>query len=275
MEVRQSAFETYFQCQKKYEYTYIDGYEPKYATKEMQFGTGCHYILEQCYKGTPFTEADWSQWPLDELAKKKAALLLAAHLKHYPVPEDVLGAEIKFSVQIPGLAEPLQGTFDGIRRTSSGEVVVVEHKTTGTDLQFSDAYWDKLKASNWQVGLYQLAAMAEYNTNNVSVLYNVMRVPNFKLTKRESEAEHVARVAADIDENPGKYFAQARVKWTVGQLGKLLADLKDTVEEISTKKKFLRSRQCYPYQRSCPFYATCYEDEPLTNENLYKLRTHK
>lgn len=270
MELRQSALETYFSCQAKYDYTYNQGFEPVHNSREMDFGTGVHAILEQCYKGTSFSECDWSKWPLSDLERKKAFLLIQAHLKYYPVPEDVIGVEQKFK-----LADGLEGTFDAVRKTANGEIVVVDHKTTGTDLQYSDAYWDKLKASNWQAGIYQLAAQHIHQTADVSLLWNVLRVPNFKLTKRETEAEYIARIAVDIDENPGKYFAQARVKWSDRLLNMLWAELTELAQRIPKQKYFPKSRKCFEFNRRCSFYPTCFEGEPLTNDKLYKIRERK
>lgn len=263
MALSKSAVELFHRCNRAYRYVYVDGYEGVGQGREQAFGIAGHTVLESMLKGeTP----DWSRVDLEGTDKDKLAKLLGRCPS--PLPQ-MLHVEHPFNLG------DVKGIMDAVE-LHEGKYTVWEHKFTKTDFnsEWGQTYWDKLRV-DWQVGLYQLAARRLFNTSDVEVMYNVYRIPQQKQKRGEGTSEYLQRIGEEIDADPSKYYARARIKWSDASLAELSEDLKQTTARVYGSKssdKFPRSRRCFEWGRRCEFYATCFEGEPLTNEKLYQVR---
>ncbi len=275
MSLSQSAIQTWFECPRKWRYTYLDKVESVAPpSKEQRFGTGFHKLLEQWWMSQP---VDWSQVELDGDEKAAAAALLEEYGRLYR-RDDVeghIGAEIPFQLQ------SIHGIFDAVYREPTGGIVIVEHKTTKSDFTVDEFYWERVKQA-WQVGMYQLAAREVYKTDDVTVLYDVIRVPQLRQKKGESASEFRTRVAEDIAGNTQRYFGQALIKWSDQSLARLGEDLTGVAVNIGNNMlaaadstAFPRSRKCHEYRRACEFIPVCFGSTELTDERLYRIRSRR
>jgi len=189
----------------------------------------------------------------------------------------------------------LTGTVDLIlRHRVSAEVFLVEHKTT-SDSILDDAadYWRKLEMDT-QLTQYVVLAQALGHTIT-RVIYDVARKPQTQLLKAtpiekrqytkagalyasqrgsdETLNEYRARVAEQIDENPGKFLRRRTVARTEGQL---VDGMRDCWEDA----KMIREAQingwhtrnpdaCHQYG-VCPYWDHCAMGVPLEGSSLWR-----
>ncbi len=262
--ISKSSIETYFQCQQKWNYTYVKGIEPATSqSKDQRFGSGVHKALEYLWNGR---DVDWAAIDLDGGDKLAASAILSGYAVRYLVPPDVIGAEIPFNLK------HIHGIFDAVYRDGD-KVIVVEHKTTKTDFssEWNASYWEKLRF-DWQVGFYQLAAREVYQTDKVSILYDVLRTPQLRQKKGEASAEFQERLRQDIAEQPDRYFARAEIVWSDSALRDLEEDIKATVNAIAFETSVKKSRRCYEYNQPCGFIPVCFSGASLQDEKLYRIR---
>jgi hypothetical protein len=275
MAYSQSSIKTWFQCPRLWRYTYVDGVEPVAPpSREQRFGTAFHKLLENLWTDEP---AIRDEIDLPSTDKFLALTLIEAYQRRYTLPKqaDMLGAEVPFQIG------ESKGVFDGVFRRRPG-ISVVEHKTTSSDFSVDDVYWERVK-QDWQVGIYQLAARELYQTDDVEVLYDVIRVPQQRQKRGESPVDLRQRIAEDIAENPDRYFGQARIRWSDQSLQRLQEDLHAVKYQIdfakssfeATDGSYPRSRKCHEYRRPCAFIPVCFGDSKLSDERLYQPRSKK
>ena len=272
MSLSQSGITTWFSCPRKWRYTYVDGYESvSPPSKEQRFGTAFHKMLEAYYLYQPAPDTG-----LDGTELASSLALFEKYKQLYPLPSGIIGAEIPFKL------DGIHGVFDAVYRREDGSIVVVEHKTTKSDFAREEipgvpSYWDRVR-TDWQVGMYQLAAREVYGTSKVSILYDVIRVPQLRQKKNESVGELRERIAVAIDEAPMSYFGQGEVRWTDANLAGLREDLRDVAMAVATAKesgRYPRSRKCLEWNRACEWQPVCFQGAALSDERLYQVRTRR
>lgn len=99
----------------------------------------------------------------------------------------------------------IAGKIDKIVRLPSGDLALMEHKTTSSDLEAGSDYFLRLRIDN-QISIYLIAAqMLGHNVNRI--LYDVIKKPRIRpkqLTQKEttllvSEGKYEARIAEGED----------------------------------------------------------------------------
>lgn len=207
-------------------------------------------------------------------------------------PLEFVSLEEEFAVETHRLA----GKMDGKIRLADGRLVLVEYKTSGEDIEPTAKYWDRLKLST-QVGIYGLCGFSE--DLPASTLYDVTRKPTIipkGITKadqtrisselartgratycgeefdaaeidasaflgwRETERMYGARLAQDIVERPGFYFARREVPRTFGDYEQLAEDVEatmDLVETCETRSSFPRNPDACDRFGVCEFFGLC------------------
>lgn len=235
-------------------------------SKEQRFGVGFHKLLEQYYFGVATPK--WEEVELEGDEKSFAKSLLEAYKGRYPFRgESVIGVEMPFQL------DDIHGVFDAVIKEPDGAIVIVEHKTTKTDFSEDLYYWEKCR-TDWQVGLYQLAAQELFKTKNVRVLYDVIRVPQLRLKRGEDALGLRLRVAEDVRSNLDRYFGQAEIRWTDDAILAIKEDI-GTVWDSIEAARFPKSRKCFEYRRKCDFYAACFEGASLQDERLFQARKRR
>ncbi len=232
----------------------------------MELGTAFHSLLE-AYHGTKKVETPKVRWESDLL---KLYALFDGYMALY-AEEPLQYVEHPFNLIIDGHC--FKGILDGY---SAGRIY--EHKTTSMLLDNIDWYWDRTK-TDIQVGLYQLAAMDAFHLESVSVVYNVIRIPQQRKGKNETVEAYIGRIRESIEENPEDYFARREIAWSPRALEELRKDLLESAGEIeacTTADVWLRNRSsCFAWKRRCEFYEVCHEGKSTDDPMYYQIRSKR
>ena len=186
------------------------------------------------------------------------------------------------------------GKFDGIGEEESGRLVVVEHKSTGADIEEGSLYWKKVQSLDSQVSVYVSGAKAAGYAVE-ACLYDVVRKPGIKplratpvesrkFTKAgalyanqreadETPAEYAQRVADDIVERPARYFAR-------GEIVRLEADERDHAYDTWQQARMMREAELAGYAPKnpdscsafggCPYLPVCSNETTIDDDSLYR-----
>ena len=241
--VTASSLNTYSKCPRRYQYRYLEEFEPTAPQDALLVGTAVHIGIERFWLGDESSEgfrhveefyretpSFWSG-PRGEIERAKVDAYLhgyiherASMVKDY----EVLGVEEEWRetlhVQPMDLHSQRAGKFDlVIRRKSDGEVFVVDHKTSGSrDIEDPmSVFWSKLTFDT-QVVMYLDAAQRKYNlSRRPRFIYDVIRKTKSKpsMTKRvskrktETKFQFEARKAS-VTETLAQYKARVLKEYT-------------------------------------------------------------
>lgn len=207
-----------------------------------------------------------------------AALYQAPHLRNVRV-------NVPFRVTIGGV--DMVGEVDALGEDDEG-LVIVEHKTTASDISPGSVWWQEAAISP-QDTLY-IAAFP-----GARLLKDVLKVPDLeqkkatpedkrkytKPTKKEPESrlyagqrdtdetdeEYIARVLADMAEEPGKYFQRTMMVRTEAErdaYAEDIASLDVRMAVADTSDYHPRNpRACFAYGRHCEFFDACWNGKPI------------
>lgn len=224
-----SSITAFWKCPKYYYYVYVCGLRKKQlAEGPLWFGQGLHTGLELIYSGWS-VEASLHYVEESMLSRKtgrediddvlvdiiKVQELLRAYVKFYAAKlhnQKVEKVEKEFRLPILGtqgqdqtrVRYALAGKIDLILTDENGWRCLEDHKTTGKDIQPGNDYWRKLLLDH-QMTLYFYAAGREKLAIN-KLFYDVIKKPTIRLKKNETTEQYRERLAADIEENPEKFF---------------------------------------------------------------------
>jgi hypothetical protein len=164
----------------------------------------------------------------------------------------------------------LVGEVDGLGYDDDG-LVILEHKTTSSDIAPGSLYWRKVESTDRQVSIYLRA------WPKARVLYDVLRKPAFRAGDVEGKA------LADMSENPGRYFA----RHTVVRLTSEEADTDQDLVGISQRMRWAgrsgRPRNpdaCHNYGDECEFFSVCWHGKnpmslPEWNDDSFECQRGK
>lgn len=149
-------------CPRLHFYRYALGIaEPQ--SRDAHFGTVAHSALESWYLSWKRGEdqvvrlnyalAVVEQSDLDPFDRVRLEALVAAyHFRWKDAPWEVLAVEVEFRYELSGFT--IGGKIDAIvRDVNTGEIWIVEHKTTKQDASPGSTYWERL-ALDAQVSIY-------------------------------------------------------------------------------------------------------------------------
>jgi hypothetical protein len=175
----------------------------------------------------------------------------------------------------PSRTFKLGGKFDGIVRDAAGALHGLEHKTTGGDIEIGSLFWEKVRALDTQVSLYDAGAKAS-GFDVVDWIYDVVRKPGIKPLKAtpeesrkykkdgtlyanmrehdETPEEFRARLREDIEARPDRYFAR-------GTLVRLEDEARDHAFDVWQAAKSLheseRAQRAPKNPDSCQLFGGC------------------
>lgn len=185
-------------CHRAYKISYVDGIRPAVASDALSFGTAMHSILESYWKNSFSVDVE----KVDEICHKYAMdrndvyaeytlkALFDGYVERYQEHDaesyKSIGAEIGFKAPLlnpetSGVSKTfhLAGKIDAIaEERESGRQLIVEHKTTSSDIGPGSDYWLKLPIDGQVSGYYIGAKVKGYDVNNC--LYDVIRKPNIR-----------------------------------------------------------------------------------------------
>lgn len=303
-------------CERLHQIRYVQGYRALVEREEAAFGTLMHAGLEGWWKawmvGAAYPESAATGYMLkartpnidDATFAKAEVLMLAYNVQWSPSMEDieVLAVEAQFDAPLalangramPGVRQG--GKIDVLfRRRSTGEVWMVEHKTTGSDITPGAPYWAKLRMES-QISMYHEGARA-LGHEIVGCVYDVLVRPKHsllkatpvearKLTKEgklyanqrdrdETVEEFQARLAEVIAEEPPRWFARAEVVRLDTELEDFREDVRETARRIrsAARGRWAAPRNpdyCHKFGRACEFWDVCTGVATLDDEARFR-----
>lgn len=224
VKISASQIDTFLSCRKKYLFSRIMNIQPVERPEALDFGSAVHRGLASILRSIADTNIDGitieqitnareiarqyalpavreycEEYALDDESRCKACALIDSYVDVYFVEDlqnfEVLDVEKYFDMEFWKKDESsfhLHGYFDGIiRNRHTGDVFVIEHKTTG---MMSESYLQKA-SYDWQVTIY-LTACAQLYGGCAGVIYDVLSKPKHSMGRGESDEEFEARKAA-------------------------------------------------------------------------------
>lgn len=234
-----------------------------------------------------------------------AAYWADAALRYQTIPI----AERKVETPVLGPdGKPVEGqvavsVFDVVAYNPEGKTVIIEHKTTRSDVSPGTRYWDRVELS-LQADMYHLAAL-DLGRNVDHVLWDVVRVPDvnrlpatpvhlretyqksgpwgkkgdYKRNVRlepESLDEFQARLTQMVLDNPEAYFGRKPIYRDQAQLDAARADvwgIGQEIEQALATGNFPRNRDsCNKYGVVCQYSPVCNGSADINDERLYTIR---
>lgn len=171
-------------------------------TPQMAFGTWLHVALEHWYRAWELGDLD-GRLPVafkaidaiecDDVERAKLRALVAAyHARWHAEPWEVLGVEVEFRYYLGDIQ--LGGKIDAIvRETTTGRILLIEHKSTRTDASPGSVYWDRL-AVDTQVSVYIDGAKYGLGYDVAGCVYDVLKVPQHEPQAGVRDEERAAKM---------------------------------------------------------------------------------
>jgi len=303
MRLRSSTIGTFLRCPRKYAIQYEDGYESKYPSPILEFGTGFHAGIETLAAGKSVAVARQSfnreASKMREYERYLGEMLIVGYSSVYR--DDGLAYEaIEEPWEFTAGGLTASGKFDGLVRDPQGDLWVMEHKTTRRDIEAGADYWQAL-GLNIQLDLYLLAC-AKLEIPVRGVIYDVIRVPKLRRLKAtpkdkqefykrdgkygkkgdpkpntrlhpETKQEFQARVESYFVDNWPTLYRREKFLVEERDLDKALKDLQDVGTLINTGSRPRNPQSCFAYNTECAFLPVCQGEAGLDNTELYQINT--
>jgi len=278
-----SRLSTFRECPRKFRYKYLDNREPAREASALAIGRAWHSALERWWDGDMEAAAQWLIAKAEDIEAIDAAKLTAM-LRHYTPPADgwdVLATEREFDVPV---LDTDGSAIYGWRFTGrvdlllgNGEaMVVVDHKTTATDLAGS-SYWDALQVDA-QMAAYCLA----FGTDRFA--YDVARKPSLKPSradeKKATESEgaisvmdaYQERIEVAIGKAPHSWFQWREYVKTEEDISEARRDLAQTIHALDStirRGRYYRNpNSCTGRFGVCPYLEVCCGRESLDGDGF-------
>lgn len=232
-------------CRMAYKFKYIEGLEPVQKADALQTGLNYHAKLEELYKTGEVVVENFD---------KETAMALAYQKYIYPQFK-VNAVEESFEYDLGGYK--LIGRVDGIAEDGR----LVEHKTTSMDLGPGGEYeynlqWDQ------QILAYMLAK------NIRSMWYTVIKKPNIRLKKNETDEEFFDRMVAWYDEDTDSKIMLLEVTRTDQEIeefrkySKIMAEMMANAEAHPDALIYRNPAHCNCWGRRCEYSSICLNYDP-------------
>lgn len=240
-----SELSTWLACQVRHFYSYGLRRRPRVTSEALDFGTLWHLGMAAWWKpgqsiAERFSSAVDAMTTEHEFMLATLMELMRGYTARWGDAEyRAVAIEVEYAMPLvnPDSNEThptigLMGIIDKVVVDGAGKPHVMEHKTTASDIDSGASYWDGVRTLDAQVSGYLDGARSlGYAVDDV--IWDVVRKPTlkpYKATPEESRKykkdgtlyanqraedetpeEYGARIAADIAENPAKYFARGPI----------------------------------------------------------------
>lgn len=166
-------------CPRSHFWAYEKGLRRAVDAIALRFGSAWHNAMEARWKGLDPFNAAVEGAELDEMTLATLTAMLRGYVARYGDTEDIqVHPEIEFRHPIDGSRTfDAGGKIDGLA-VLNGTQLLVEHKTTSSDIGVDSDYWLRLRA-NPQLFQYVLAARAS-GWEIREVMYDVTRKPTIR-----------------------------------------------------------------------------------------------
>lgn len=327
-----SSISTYQLCPRKYAYSYVERREGIGGrSRPLGFGSAFHAAQEALW-GWSGESTDpgrlqgarkaWADAAATEQLSFEDTLLGEVLLIGYAARWDDLRLSfhgtplVECKVELPvlrpdGTPDPelvLVCVFDVVTYDADGSSVVVEHKTTKSDVSPGSAYWGRLDG-NLQASIYWLAA-ADHGRDVQCVLWDVIRAPLFKradatpLADREyykrppagsgfkpgdlkpgqriadeTADEFAERVMSKVLAEPNAYFGRQELARSDDELDRVRMDLwavgRQMVHAVRTGAFPRNLQSCNAFNTPCDYLPVCKGEASIDDPQLYRLRVRE
>jgi len=287
-----SRLRAFRKCPQFHHLRYVEGWMPTTTSDPLGFGTMLHRGIEGWWTGAEvLPESD------DAIMQIKASEIIYAYTRYaWPDRDDyeVLAVEkeqryplLNPDTMKPSVTYEMASVMDLIlRRKKTGEIILVEHKTTGSDFSDDAAdYWRRL-AMDSQLSIYVVAAeAAEFPVDRI--IYDVIARPMIrrklatpveerKYTKAtatapsrlyagqreadESDEEFRIRLRDDIDARPERYFGRREIVRTESEI---LDGMRDVwaqarmIRDAELSGRHPRNPDACHNMGTCEYYDVC------------------
>jgi hypothetical protein len=304
--INNSEAKCFRECQRKHLYAYRMGRRPRIDAPPLRFGKLFHAGQEAYWKGAfdldAAIEAIMSS-DADDFDKASAVALMTGYDARWGEENlEVLAVEQTFTVPLinpvtnrTSRTFMVQGTIDALCcDRDTGRVLVVEHKTTGDDLELGSTYWQRLKLDS-QVSTY-VSGAASLGHAIDGCLYDVIGKPTLRprlatpIEKRryrkkdgaldarqrdsdEAPGEFMRRILSDIEESPDLYYQRGVVVRLEEESREAAADLWMTthaIRESTHLQMFPRNPDaCFRWGRACEYFSVCVGEADISDPILF------
>lgn len=294
--ITQSLINSFLSCPRKF-LLKTNRWRSDISNKNTSFGNIVHYCLDKIYKlsfqrikykinktvllakylselienyeaenqdnltGIDENELNWE--------KKVAQIILLEYIKYYP--EDFSKkrfTDVEKEISVTFGDFTLNCKIDGKYQTKNKLNWLMEHKTKSRIVEDSMM---KALTFDFQCLFYLTCAEAYYEENIEGVLYNIIRKPQIKQKRGETEIEYFKRLKTDIRDRRKFYFMRYEIPFFIPDKETFKNELETILELIdlfisenhfsSSSRVFWRnSNNCiFPYR--CNFLDACSSGE--------------
>lgn len=291
-----SARVSFCSCRKAFEFRFLRGLRSRGYAKNLAVGTMVHDGLERYYTGAPwdahgagerflaaekelcpdFTMTDEEKVQF-EFDKALTDIMVKAYQQRYDRNEwSVFGVEKEGRLHLDRV-HTVDYAFKLdliIRERSSGQLMLVEHKTVGgTGIE---EYISRLELDTQSTG-YWACVEALYGEPLSCVTYNLLVKPSLRLKKEETQAEFIERIRAEYQANPERYFIRSNVYRSQAQLEGWLDDMISIARDLKNagrQNRFYRCpSSCNQWGKTCSYRSICMEDTSDMETSYLKTTT--
>ena len=230
---------------------------------------------------------------------------------------DEVRVEVPFTTTIGGVE--CAGTVDAIgfdavqesRSLMRTRTVIVEHKTTSSDISPGSSYWRQVSATDLQVSMYAAAFPG------ATILYDVIRKPDIThfhvpllddrglpivldchgsrvykttgdkgprktgdkdkgyvlQTRPETDDELVARCLDAMAEDPERYFQRQVIVRLEHEHAAFARDIYE-IDQLRRNVYPRNPSSCHSFGRQCGYFTTCWGSDTIDNDALFTHNTH-
>lgn len=202
---------------------------------------------------------------------------------------ETVGVEVEFAAP---LLDPdtmiesddwyLRGKIDALAIDhATGELLIVEHKTSSADISPGSDYWRRLRLDS-QISMYYDGARA-LGYEPTGIVYDVLAKPNLRLggpTKKRAQAETLEefreRFSATIAENPNAIYARSRLVRFDAEIDEARRDVWATARQLDQAMRLGEHPRnpgaCSKYGTMCEFFPVCSGEATLDDTTLFARR---
>lgn len=279
-----SELACYQRCPREHQHAYVARRVPLLRPEALTRGTSVHRWLNQWWSTDGYVHA--ANMPEDPIARAcclgYAAYYERPHLEHVKVeaPWQVRLGSVECAGTVdaigfePYAGDPVRGFYPGTGGVAlSGDEIIVEHKTTSSDISPGSAYWREVSLTNTQASMYAAAFPG------AKLLWDAIRKPAIRKLRagksnEETDDELCARALALITENPDKYYQRQYIVRLEHEHASFIND----IELVDAQRRVLQqprnAKACWSFGRRCGYFQVCWESETLDNDALFTQNTH-
>jgi hypothetical protein len=282
-----SSLKTWQLCNKKYYWKYKAGLVDKEVTSELAFGSVFHLALESWWVDQDLDRAIdviiKNHDGLGPTLRHTAQVLMHGYhaayegqnFKTIKVEDEFEYVALQLDPQSPiARSAEFHGRVDALAMDANGDLVLVEHKTTRSDIVAGSRYWDRVHFADTQIDLYSLAYPdAKY------ILYDVIKVPSNRKKRTENMEAYHDRILEAVSSDLGRFFRREKFYRDKEHLDEHRADVLQLADQINQAERTdaypKNPNSCYAFNRECEYMPLCKGELDPEPGELYKIRSKK